>query len=363
MSAIPPVHAGKTTVDCDRGDDLAAALRKAEKGDTTVITVTGTCIGSFSSRAPALKLVGQSPESSALVGSPGGGGLAGTVLRVSGSGNLVIENLGIGRGITGIEVAGSDRSIHLSNCTIFENNSGLVIGSGASGVILDTVVHSNDSYGIRINDGATASILDSIVRDNGGRGLVVARNATLALERTEVTGHGGVGIDAYLLSSVHIRDAQLNDNGQAHLVATDRSSILVSAGTAVGRSGDSTPVAAGVGLNSSLMTDTASDLHGDVFSTDDSYVWVDGATVHGSVFLRDFSRTKLVHATVEGTVQCQSASDAICDPSTVATTTGCDSAPPVCHDTTRADKTATPPPPSPVRRSGSSRPGDDWHRE
>ena len=182
-------------VNCDKGQTLGKALKKADPGDT--ILVSGTCVERVTVTTDRITIDGQG--SAVLDG--GGGYLADFtgVLTIDGAKGVRLQGLtirhGPGEGIlalrgaaftaeqtvsrdngtTGIAVL-QGSTAELRNCTMTGNQIGLDVFTGASAVLRDAVaIDQNLGDGVQINGHAVVEIRAANVTasGNGGIGILV----------------------------------------------------------------------------------------------------------------------------------------------------------------------------------------------
>jgi hypothetical protein len=312
-------------IDCDRGGDLQAALRRAKGSRHTVIRLTGTCVGSFVVTSDAMELVGSSPEQSRIVGD------GGSALIVRKEGWLGLRNIGVSSDHIGIDVEGAGRIVDLEECEIFSNTHGIQAGFGARISVRRSMIHSNTGSGVAAGAGADLWVSESVVRDNGEGVRLV--ESTLLLHDTEVTGNAVVGVLAESVSTVRARGTTFHENAQGHVGVTDRSTLSLW-DSSVGRFGDTSAVALGASGNSriEIYHPSGAVVHGELFALTGSSIIVDGADLEGGVTLQDFSWIKLAGTHVSGLVECTTGSAAVCEPGALATVSGCGDTAASCDD-------------------------------
>jgi hypothetical protein len=151
-------------VNCDRGQNIAEVLARAEPGDT--IRVTGTCVERVSIKTDRITLDGQGAAT------------------LDGGGGPIAE---------------------------FD---GVVIIDGASGVTIQGfTVQNGPGEGILGTHGAAFSVRNTTVQDNGSTGVVVAEGSTAELTDCRLLRNGGAGIDVFTQSSAVFKGAiRTNDN-------------------------------------------------------------------------------------------------------------------------------------------------------
>jgi hypothetical protein len=190
-------------VECDKGQTLTDALKKAKPGDT--LQVTGTCHERVTIATDRLTLDG---HGSAVLDGGGGGPTE----------------------FEGVVTIDGAHGVTLTGFTIQNGPGEGILGQrGAAFTILDTTVQGNAGTGIAISGGSTAELVDCSVRSNGlvstagglAVGIDVFTGATVILRGSIVIAQNpGSGINVFGGSMMELRGAtvQLIDNGAAGLV-------------------------------------------------------------------------------------------------------------------------------------------------
>ena len=182
-------------VNCDRGQNIAEVLARAEPGDT--IRVTGTCFERVSIKTDRITLDGQGAATL-----DGGGGPAAEfdgVVTIDGASGVTIQGFtvqnGPGEGILGTH--GAAFSVH--NTTVQDNGStGVVVAEGSTAELTDCSILRNDA-GIDVFTQSSAVLKGSIrTNDNLTNGATV--NGTSIIEirgaQVEASRNGGEGLAA-----------------------------------------------------------------------------------------------------------------------------------------------------------------------
>ena len=204
-------------VNCDRGEEIARALARAEPGDT--IRVTGTCFERVSIKTDRITLDGQGAATL-----DGGGGPT-------------------------------------------SEFDGVVTIDGASGVTIQGfTVQNGPGEGILGTHGAAFSVRNTTVQDNGSTGVVVAEGSTAELADCSLLRNAG-GIDVYTQSSAVFKGAiRINDNLGPGAVINGTSIIEIrGAQVEASRNGGPGLVA---GSNSQLAVFSFADSQGSTFTID-----------------------------------------------------------------------------------------------
>ena len=182
-------------VNCDRGENIAEVLAKAEPGDT--IRVTGTCVERVSIKTDRITLDGQGAATL-----DGGGGPPAEfdgVVTIDGASGVTIQGFtvqnGPGEGILGTHGA----AFSVRNTTVQDNGStGVVVAEGSTAELTDCSILRNDA-GIDVFTQSSAVLKGSIrTNDNLLNGATV--NGTSIIEirgaQVEASRNGGEGLAA-----------------------------------------------------------------------------------------------------------------------------------------------------------------------
>jgi Right handed beta helix region len=182
-------------VNCDRGQNIAEVLARAEPGDT--IRVTGTCVERVSIKTDRITLDGQGAATL-----DGGGGPTSEfdgVVTIDGASGVTIQGFtvqnGPGEGILGTHGA----AFSVRNTTVQDNGStGVVVAEGSTAELTDCSILRNDA-GIDVFTQSSAVLKGSIrTNDNLLNGATV--NGTSIIEirgaQVEASRNGGEGLAA-----------------------------------------------------------------------------------------------------------------------------------------------------------------------
>ncbi len=152
---------GIVEVDCTDGDSIQDAVDDAN-GPTTIM-VEGECNETITIVKDDIEIAGEGLASTSIVG-PGDG----DVILVDGARRVVIRDLAVTGGSTGIKVR-----------------------RGAAVTLEDVRVHGNSSIGVFVDDAGWAHLKNSIVEDNDGEaGLLVLRGAQARATDTDFFDNG-----------------------------------------------------------------------------------------------------------------------------------------------------------------------------
>jgi hypothetical protein len=182
-------------VNCDRGEEIARALARAEPGDT--IRVIGTCVERVSIKTDRITLDGQGAATL-----DGGGGPTSEfdgVVTIDGASGVTIQGFtvqnGPGEGILGTHGA----AFSVRNTTVQDNGStGVVVAEGSTAELTDCSILRNDA-GIDVFTQSSAVLKGAIrTNDNLLNGATV--NGTSIIEirgaQVEASRNGGEGLAA-----------------------------------------------------------------------------------------------------------------------------------------------------------------------
>jgi hypothetical protein len=182
-------------VDCDKGQTLTDALRKAKPGDT--LQVRGTCQERVTITTDRLRL--------------DGGGSA--VLDGGGGGPAEFEGVVTIDGVQGVTLMGFT----------IENGPGEgILGiHGAAFTVHHTTVQQNAASGIAVGDNSLAELTGCTARDNGSGGLDVFTSSSVILKGIIAAHHtagNGITINGQSMLEIRGGQVQVNDNGAFGLV-------------------------------------------------------------------------------------------------------------------------------------------------
>jgi len=264
-------------VNCDRGEEIARALARAEPGDT--IRVTGTCVERVSIKTDRITLDGQGAATL-----DGGGGPAAEfdgVVTIDGASGVTIQGFtvqnGPGEGIlgthgaafsvrnttvqdngsTGVVVA-EGSTAELTDCSILRNDAGIDVFTQSSAV-LKGAIRTNDNLlnGATVNGTSIIEIRGAQVEAsrNGGEGLAAGSNSQLAVFGFAGSQGSTFTIDANGGGGILLGDSILNVFSESTIAITNSPlGILCGAGKIISPFGVGTFVIEnnGVGLDFGL---------------------------------------------------------------------------------------------------------------
>jgi hypothetical protein len=229
----------RRVVNCDAGQSINQALRRAEPGAT--IVVRGTC----RERVVITQPVTLDGGGSAVIDGGAVATRAQQPVLPEFDGVVVID------GVTGVALLGLTVQNGASN--------GIVAAHGAAVILHDDTTQNNVFTGIVVSDNSTAEAIDSSTRSNGVAGFDVFTSSSLILRGTFVTSGNGVnGGEINGTSIVELRGAQVTvaDHLGIGIIAGSRSHLAVfgfpsSSGSTLNVSGSGF---AGIGIADSTFT-------------------------------------------------------------------------------------------------------------
>ena len=264
-------------VNCDRGEEIARALARAEPGDT--IRVTGTCVERVSIKTDRITLDGQGAAT--LDG--GGGPIAefDGVVTIDGASGVTIQGFtvqnGPGEGILGTHGAAfsvrnttvqdnggngvavaEGSTAELTDCSMLRNGTGIDVFTQSSAVLKGAIrTNENLGNGADINGTSIIEIRGAQVEAsrNGGFGLIAGSNSQLAVFGFAGSQGSTFTIDANGGGGIVLADSILNVFSESTITITNSPlGILVAAGKIISPSGVGTFVIEnnGVGLDFGL---------------------------------------------------------------------------------------------------------------
>jgi Right handed beta helix region len=190
-------------VNCDRGENIAEVLAKAEPGDT--IRVTGTCVERVSIKTDRITLDGQGAATL-----DGGGGPTSEfdgVVTIDGASGVTIQGFTVQNG----------------------PGEGILGTHGAAFSVRNSTVQDNGSAGVAVAEGSTAELTDCRLLRNGGGIDVFTQSSAVFKGAIRINDNHGPGAVINGTSILEIRGAQVeaSRNGGAGLVAGSNSQLAV----------------------------------------------------------------------------------------------------------------------------------------
>jgi hypothetical protein len=198
-SLVPGAAADQTravhTVNCNRDQTIANALKRADPGDT--IRVTGTCVERIVIKKDRITLDGQG--SAVLDGEGGGPTEFSGVVTVDGAKGVTIKGFVVQR----------------------SPGEGILGRRGAAFVVQNTTVQDNVFTGIAVGDGSTAELTDVTVKRNLAgldifTGSAAVLRGTIVLQNNTANGAEINGLSVLEIRGAHV---QASDNGGVGIIA------------------------------------------------------------------------------------------------------------------------------------------------
>lgn len=191
-------------VNCDRGQNIAEVLAKAEPGDT--IRVTGTCVERVSIKTDRITLDGQGAATL-----DGGGGPPAEfdgVVTIDGASGVTIQGFTVQNG----------------------PGEGILGTHGAAFSVHDTTVQDNGFTGVAVGEGSTAELTDCRILRNSGPGIDVYTESSAVFKgaiRTNDNLGGGVEVNGTSILEIRGAQVEASRNGVFGLVAGSNSQLAV----------------------------------------------------------------------------------------------------------------------------------------
>ena len=206
--AIPAASAQSNTftVDCNRGQRIAAALEQGDFRKPVVINLRGTC----------REFVTITRDRVTLRGDP-----AAELLAPAQNADLVIieargvtlENLTLTGGRYGVR-NNQGLSLHINHCVMQGASSDGLHGFVGDVRLMNTTVQNAGGAGVYLSRGASAGISeDSHIVGNAGFGIFADRNSTVIVSASEISGNGSNGVQLQNGSFGSISDSVVERNG------------------------------------------------------------------------------------------------------------------------------------------------------
>ena len=279
------------TVDCNRGQTIANALRQGDSRKPLVVVVRGTCNEHVSISRDDVTLRGQ-PGTGATVSGPD----ARTDTIVILKDTVNIEDLTVTGGFNGIRLQGPSFAgvknvlvrntasngiivragdIAIENSTVeYAGGSGLVLGRGASARIFNNshfryshfngifaqnnsivgmnggTVSDNEGHGINVDYGSDGTINNveifnnatgilvstsratvgggNFIHHNREHGVLASAGAVLGVNGTKVQHNGQIGVFGYLGATVVMGGNEITDNGESGVFCLNDCTLQIS---------------------------------------------------------------------------------------------------------------------------------------
>jgi hypothetical protein len=208
------------TVDCNRGQTIANALKQGDSRKPLVVVVRGTCNEHVSINRDDVTLRGQ-PGAGATLNGPSA--TTDTIVILKDAVN--IENLTVTGGFNGIRLQGPSyagvRNVLVRNTA----NNGIIVRAGDIAIENSTVEYAGGS-GLALSRGASARIFnDSHVRYSHLDGINVQGNSTVGVNGGTVSDNEGQGIAVDNGSQGTIGNVEIFNNATGILVSTSQATV------------------------------------------------------------------------------------------------------------------------------------------
>lgn len=190
-------------VDCDRGETITKALKKARTDST--IEVKGTCRESVTITTDGLTLKG---KDTAIIDGDGK-----DVVTIFGVQRITLMGFEIRNGSTGILAKGG-ASFALINTTVKNNFvTGIRVETNSSLNATDCIVEGN-GFGIDVDLGSVIAFSSNVViQNNNVFGIILGNNSSATFTKAAViASNNGLGIQIGINSSAIISDAETSIN-------------------------------------------------------------------------------------------------------------------------------------------------------
>jgi len=208
------------TVDCNRGQTIAHALKQGDSRKPLVVIVRGTCNEHVSISRDDVTLRGQ-PGTGATVSGPDPG--IDTIVILKDTVN--IEDLTVTGGFNGIRLQGPSfagvKNVLVRNTA----NNGIIVRAGDLAIENSTVEYAGGS-GLVLGRAASARIFNnSHFRNSHFAGIYAQNNSTFTVNGGTVSDNEGHGITVDYGSDGTINNVEIFNNVTGILVSTSHASV------------------------------------------------------------------------------------------------------------------------------------------
>jgi len=195
------------TVDCNRGQTIANALRQGDSRKPLVVVVRGTCNEHLSISRDDVTL-----RADPMIGGTVNGPNPGADTIVVAASRITLDGMVVTGGRDGV-VANPGR-LALNNATIQNaGNRGLVLDSGASAHVADSRIISNSAIGVQIQQNSVLTSIGTRIAGNGNAGVVATTGSEALFIRSEISNNGADGINAYMGVVLVVNSGNISYNG------------------------------------------------------------------------------------------------------------------------------------------------------
>ena len=208
------------TVDCNRGQTIANALRQGDSRKPLVVVVRGTCNEHVSINRDDVTLRGQ-PGTGATVNGPNA--TTDTIVILKDAVN--IEDLTVTGGYNGIRLQGPS---YAGVKNVFVRNTafnGIIVRAGDIAIESSTVEYAGGS-GLVLGRGGSARIFNnSHFRYSHFNGIFAQNNSIVGMNGGTVSDNEGHGINVDYGSDGTINNVEIFNNATGVLVSTSRATV------------------------------------------------------------------------------------------------------------------------------------------
>lgn len=208
------------TVDCNRGQTIAHALKQGDSRKPLVVIVRGTCNEHVSISRDDVTLRGQ-PGTGATINGP----IPTTDTIVILKDTVNIEDLGVTGGFNGIRLQGPSYA-GVKNVLVHNTaNNGIIVRAGDIAIENSTVEFAGGS-GLVLGRAASARIFNnSHFRYSHFAGIYAQNNSTFTVNGGTVHDNEGHGINVDYGSDGTINNVEIFNNATGILVSTSHASV------------------------------------------------------------------------------------------------------------------------------------------
>jgi hypothetical protein len=237
--------------------------------------------------------------------------------------SATLRDLAVRNGLIGVLAHGWNAELGLIGVDVETHEVGVLVSRGARARILDSTVRDG-VVGIEAEDDSRVN-LQNVVVSHHEIGVVAWSESDAVLNDTTVEHNTGVGVAAQMASRVLFWRGALRENGQGHVLVTDRSDLTLLDGAVVGSESDATAWAILADEHSSVKSYGSPVIHGDVSVIDGVSLRLGEVRLVGFVYATLFSDAHVRDAEVTDGIFCDDGADVICSDVTTPIVDGCPS--------------------------------------
>lgn len=237
LLAVPVAQAndGIRTVDCNAGDTIAKALRKAKPGNT--ILVSGTCNENVDVPAD-LQQVTLDGQGTATINGPDA---ALSTVEIRGT-DIVIKGFTLTGGRHGLFVVSGGTARLDGNIVQNVGEDGIQVRLGASAIIVNNTVQNNPGEGINVGEGASVRVgfresrgfrvaEPNVIQNNAGRGISVTRASSARIYSNRILTNGGGGVRVSRGAYADVSSNDISGNVGDGILVQQTSAVVLGADT------------------------------------------------------------------------------------------------------------------------------------